>query len=247
MSNPRRSRPDDPVRDGVTDRNGTSGNGMAGDGMTGRHAADPMATQGGQARMETQPGMETRSGMETRPGMETRQGMEARQGYAEDAGYATRPDAALARAERVQQSAISLPNALLLIAGVWLIISRFVFDYPLAGSTTGGVLNGVVIGIAVAILALVRMSAYRSNPLINVVTVVAGGWMMASPWAFGYPHFGTFGRPGWSDIIVGGFIIAFGLLGAAAQMVRRPSRSGSRMSMMNRGGMSRGGGRLATR
>ncbi|SNT63471.1 hypothetical protein SAMN05421812_115106 [Asanoa hainanensis] len=243
MSYPRRARPDDPVRDGVTDRNGTSGNGMSGNGMsgnsmsggngmTGRHTAEPMATQGGQTRMESRGGAYDDGGSSPRMA---------------DGGYAAAPPEAMAMADRVQQTAISLPNALLLIAGVWLIISRFVFDYPLAGATAGGVLNGVVIGIAVAILALVRMSAYRSNPMINAVTVVAGGWMMASPWAFGYPHFGTFGRPGWSDIIVGGFIIAFGLLGAAAQMVRRPSRGGSRMTMMNRGGMSRGGGRLATR
>jgi hypothetical protein len=103
------------------------------------------------------------------------------------------------------------------------------------------VLNGVVIGIAVAVMALVRMSAYRSNPLINVVTVVAGAWMMASPWAFSYPHFGSGGRPGWSDIIVGGAIILFGLLGASGQLLRhRTTRK--RMSMLNRGG-----GRLATR
>jgi hypothetical protein len=226
MSNPRRSRPDDPVREGVTDRapNGTSGNGMSGNGVSGRHAAEPMTTQG-QARMESRPG----------------DGMSA--GRAPEGGYAPQPEPAPGMSERVQQSAISLPNALLLIAGVWLIISRFVFDYPAAGSTAGGVLNGVVIGIAVAVLALVRMSAYRSNPLINLVTMVAGGWMMASPWAFGYPHFGTLGRPGWSDIIVGGFIIFFGLLGAIAQVVRyRPKMRGGRMTMMNRGG-----GRLATR
>jgi len=134
-----------------------------------------------------------------------------------------------------------VPNALLLIAGVWLIISRFVFDYPLAGATAGGVLNGVVIGIAVAVMALVRMSAYRSNPMINAVTVVAGAWMIASPWAFGYPHFGSGGRPGWNDIIVGGAIMLFGLLGASGQLLRRRTTR-SRMSMMNRGG-----GRLATR
>ncbi|GIF78356.1 SPW repeat protein [Asanoa siamensis] len=223
MSNPRSSRPDEPVRDGVTDRSGTSGNGMTSDAMTGRHAADPMATQGGQTRMESQAYPD--------------EGLPA----AGAGAYAGRPDPR----ERVQQSAISVPNALLLIAGVWLIISRFVFDYPLAGSTAGGVLNGVVIGIAVAILALVRMSAYRSNPMVDVVAMVAGGWMMASPWAFGYAHFGSNGRPGWSDIIVGGFIIFFGLLGAAGQLARR-SRAGSRMGMsgmMHRGG----GGRLATR
>ena len=239
MSNPRRSRPDDPVRDGVTDRNGTSGNGMpmngtagngmpgngmAGNGMTGRHAAEPMASQGGQRMTSRSVADDDRT-----------------VGSASDAGYAPAATRA-ADPDRVQQSAISAPNALLLIAGVWLIISRFVFDYPLAGSTAGGVLNGVVIGLFVALLALVRMSAYRSNPMINLVTVVAGGWMMASPWAFGYPHFGTNGRPGWSDIIVGGAIILFGLLGFASQAVRR-RLTGRRMGMLNRAG----GGRLATR
>lgn len=235
MSNPRRARPDDPVRDRVTGRNGTSGNGvpadgtagngMAGSGTAGRHSADPMTAQGGQARMGSREGAYPEAGG-------------ARMS---DEGYATAPAAAPGGSDRVQATAISLPNALLLIAGVWLIISRFVFDYPLAGATAGGVLNGVVIGIAVAVMALVRMSAYRSNPMINAVTVVAGAWMMASPWAFGYPHFGSGGRPGWSDIIVGGAIILFGLLGASGQLLRRRATR-SRMSMMNRGG-----GRLATR
>ncbi len=245
MSNPRRARPDDPVRDGVTDRNGTAGNGMpgngtagngmAGNGMAGRHAADPMTARGGQARMGSREGAYP----------EATGGASARMsdgGY--DEGYAAAPAAANApgMSDRVQGTAISLPNALLLIAGIWLIISRFVFDFPLAGATAGGVLNGVVIGIAVAVMALVRMSAYRSNPMINVVTVVAGAWMMASPWAFGYPHFGSGGRPGWSDIIVGGAIILFGLLGASGQLLRQRTTR-KRMSMLNRGG----GGRLATR
>jgi hypothetical protein len=197
--------------------------------MTEGSATDPMANQGGQSRMESRSNV---------PGDGDGRSTSRMQG----GGYAA-PDA-VGMSERVQQSVISAPNALLLIAGVWLIISRFVFDFPLAGSTAGGVLNGVVIGIAVAVMALVRMSAYRSNPMINLVTVVAGMWMMASPWAFGYPHFGSGGRPGWSDIIVGGFIIAFGLAGAAGNAVRR-SGMGSRMGMgmMNRGG----GGRLATR
>ncbi|WP_170216146.1 SPW repeat domain-containing protein [Asanoa ferruginea] len=195
-------------------RNGTAGNGMAGNGMAGRHATDAGSYGDGSG------------------------------GQMADGGYGAQgaPMGPMAMSDRVQQTAISAPNALLLIAGIWLILSRFVFDFPLAGSTAGGVLNGVVIGIAVAIMALVRMSAYRSNPMINLVTVVAGAWMMASPWAFGYPHFGSGGRPGWSDIIVGGFIIFFGLLGAAGNLMRRRVSGSSRMSMM-----SRGGGRLATR
>lgn len=238
MSNPRRARPEDPVRDGVTDRNGTSGNGMpsngtagngmAGNGMAGRHSADPMSSQ---AQMGSREGAYP----------EATGGASARMS---DGGYAGAPAAANApgMSDRVQGTAISAPNALLLIAGIWLILSRFVFDFPLAGSTAGGVLNGVVIGIAVAVMALVRMSAYRSNPLINVVTVVAGAWMMASPWAFGYPHFGSGGRPGWSDIIVGGAIILFGLLGASGQLMRQ------RTTRKRMGGlMNRGGGRLATR
>jgi uncharacterized membrane protein SirB2 len=238
MASPRRSRPDDPVRDGVTDRapngtstnggmarNGMAGNGTAGNGMTARHSADATTAQGGQT------------------GYGDGSGRMADGGYGSQGAMAMSERDAERERDRVQQTTISAPNALLLIAGIWLILSRFVFDFPLAGSTAGGVLNGVVIGIAVAIMALVRMSAYRSNPMINLVTVVAGAWIMASPWAFGYPHFGSGGRPGWSDIIVGGFIVVFGLLGAAANFVRRPSRSsGSRMSMMNRGG----GGRLAT-
>ena len=234
MASPRRARPDDPVRDRA---NGMNADGTRAGGRTNGGTADPMATQGGQSHVENVSRADTTRGDVPANGYGSAPNAPGG-GYA-TSGYGAQPQAT-GREASVQQSAISAPNALLLIAGLWLIISRFVFDFPATGSTAGGVLNGVVIGIAVAVMALVRMSAYRSNPMINLVTVVAGAWMMASPWAFSYAHWGTGGRPAWSDIIVGGAIILLGLAGAAGNAMRR-SGSGSRMTM------GRGGGRLATR
>jgi len=213
---------------------------LDGDRMAGGTTGDP--TQGGPSRAESVSRAESGTAGDL-PGDTGRMAAEAQPtatapapggGYGSGGSPSQSPERVAREAAPVQQSAISAPNALLLIAGVWLIISRLVFDYPAAGSTAGGVINGVVIGIAVAIMALVRMSAYRSNPMINVVTVVAGAWMMASPWAFGYPHFGTGGRPAWSDIIVGAAIILLGLVGAAGQAMRR-TETGRRAGMFGRG------------
>ncbi|HTF07600.1 MAG TPA: hypothetical protein VK659_05440, partial [Asanoa sp.] len=85
-----------------------AGNEMAGNGTAARHAADPAATQGGQAGSYSD-------------------GSPSRMA---DGGYAAQ-GAPMGMSDRVQQTTISAPNALLLIAGVWLIISRFVFDFPL--------------------------------------------------------------------------------------------------------------------
>lgn len=115
----------------------------------------------------------------------------------------------------------SAPSAVALIAGLWLVVSRFVFDYPGAGAGSDGLWNGVVIGIAVALIAMVRMSTATSNPVLSLVNLVLGGWMIAGPWVFNYDQWGAGSGPAWSDVITGAAIAVFALAswsaGAASQ------------------------------
>jgi SPW repeat len=121
--------------------------------------------------------------------------------------------------------AASAPSAIALLGGVWLLISRLVFDYPAAGSSTDGVLNGVTVGIAVALVALALMTSANSNPVLGLVLAALGGWMIASPWVFNYSHWGSGGRPAWSDAVTGAAIILTGLVtwlaGTARQLTAK--------------------------
>lgn len=154
--------------------------------------------------------------IETRPG----RGPDPRSPWERDTvGGLPRPSAIAATA----------PSAIALLGGIWLLISRLVFNYPAAGSGPEGVLNGVIIGIAVTLVSLALMTTSTSNPVLGLVLAVLGGWMIAGPWVFNYAHWGTGGRPTWSDVVTGAAIGLTGLLtwlaGTARQMggVRRPS------------------------
>jgi SPW repeat len=124
----------------------------------------------------------------------------------------------------------SAPSAVALLGGIWLLVSRLVFNYAAAGSAADGVLNGVVVGIAVALIALALMSSARSNPVLGLVLAVLGGWMIASPWIFNYNSWGSESGPTYSDVITGAGIAASGiatwLAGTARQVMavrrRRP-------------------------
>ncbi len=129
--------------------------------------------------------------------------------------------AALSPAAAVSRGiAASAPSALVLLAGVWLIVSRFVFSYPAAGSAPGGVLNGVVIGVIVALTAMFRLSNPDSSPMLSAASLVLGGWMIASPWVFGYNHLGAGSRPFWSDLITGAAIVLAALASWSAGTAR---------------------------
>jgi hypothetical protein len=115
----------------------------------------------------------------------------------------------------------SAPCALALIGGLWLIVSRLVYNYPAAGSGTAGLRNGVVIGAAVALIAIARLVSAGSNPTLSLVNVVLGGWMIASPWVYGYDRWTGGFRPAWSDVITGAVIAAAALVSWLAGTVRQ--------------------------
>ncbi len=118
--------------------------------------------------------------------------------------------------------AASAPALIPLIGGVWLLVSRLVYSYPAAGSGADGVVNGIIVGIAIALVALARMTTSNSSPLLGLVLIAFGGWMIAAPWVFGYAHFGGGGnRATWSDVITGGAVVLFGLATWVAGTMRQ--------------------------
>lgn len=123
----------------------------------------------------------------------------------------------------------SAPSAFALLAGVWLIVSRLIVDFPPAGGGTDAALNGIVIGIAVGLVALVRMATNASNPVLDLVNLALGAWLIISPWIFGYDQWDTWRS--WSDLLAGAVIAAAGLASYLAATRREARRTSGRRAM----------------
>jgi hypothetical protein len=101
-------------------------------------------------------------------------------------------------------------SAINLLAGIWLVISTWGFA---GGAFQAPVWNAVVAGVLVAIAAMARMSAGPRWAWLSWWNAALGGWMIASPWIYGYTA-----NPGftWNSVIVGAIVLVLASVSAAA-------------------------------
>jgi hypothetical protein len=98
-----------------------------------------------------------------------------------------------------------IASGLNFLAGLWVIVSPWVFGYF---SNTAAMWNDVGVGIAVSILALIRVFDTRGTAWLSWINVILGGWFFFSPWIFGY----TANTAGfWNSIATGAAIFLLGL------------------------------------
>ena len=94
-----------------------------------------------------------------------------------------------------RRSAISWASGLNIAAGIWLIISPFVFGY---GDMQYLLWNDIVLGILVAVLAVIRISSPFSTPAVGWLNFLLGIWVVISPFALGF-----YGDNRWNDVVLG--------------------------------------------
>lgn len=87
----------------------------------------------------------------------------------------------LTRDYAAQARAASGINILL---GLWLLASPWVFGYQTVG--TAAMLNSVVVGALIAVVAAGRLASLRTSVGLSWVNVVLALWTIASPWVYGY-------------------------------------------------------------
>ncbi len=98
-----------------------------------------------------------------------------------------------------------IASGLNFLAGLWVIVSPWVFGYY---GNTAAMWNDVGVGIAVSILALIRVFDTRGTAWLSWINVILGGWFFFSPWIFGY----TANTAGfWNSIATGALIFLLGL------------------------------------
>lgn len=69
------------------------------------------------------------------------------------------------------------------VAGLWLIIAPFAFSF---GGSVSALWNHVIVGAVVAIVALIRSADPDARQGLSWVNVVAGLWLIVSPFVLGY-------------------------------------------------------------
>lgn len=94
----------------------------------------------------------------------------------------------------------AVPSALNFLAAVWLLLAATSFDH----TTTAGRWNDLVVGTAIAVVALTRAISPRSIPWLDWVNVVLGGWLVAAPLLLDYdtPAVAV------NDVVIGLVVIA---------------------------------------
>jgi len=73
------------------------------------------------------------------------------------------------------------------LAGVWLLLSPFILRF----GVPAGITNNVLVGIVIAVLAIVRFSGAYSQSWISWINVVLGVWVLISPWVLQFSGFHT--------------------------------------------------------
>lgn len=103
----------------------------------------------------------------------------------------------------------SLASGINFLAGLWFIISPWVFAY---NGNSAALWNSVATGGALAILALWRtVGAYRLAG-ISFINALLGVWIFFSPWIFGYQGNGS---AFWNSIVLGVVVFILSLWSAA--------------------------------
>ena len=113
-------------------------------------------------------------------------------------------------------SAHTLVSALSFLAGVWLVVAPYALDQV----DPAGVWIGTAVGIAVAVVAVVRMLAPARTAAVGIVNVGLGAWLVVLPLVLARPPLAAR-----NDVVVGVLLIVFAaastLLGRRARRARR--------------------------
>lgn len=103
------------------------------------------------------------------------------------------------------------PSWINIVLGIWVIISPFVVQFT---RFPAAMWNNVIVGIVIAILAIIRQSVPRQTGW-SWVNVILGIWMIISPFALGAMTAAIL----WNNIILG---IVIGLIAIGSASSRAP-------------------------
>ncbi|TAK69068.1 MAG: hypothetical protein EPO13_09515 [Actinomycetota bacterium] len=115
--------------------------------------------------------------------------------------------------ETSETVAARLVAGLSFMAGLYAAISAWVIGFDGQGRMA---VSNLVVGIAVAVLALGMASAYERTHGLAWVSALLGVWLIVSPWLI--DGVDRTAQLLWSNIVVGAVVVVLGLAGMAMEM-----------------------------
>jgi hypothetical protein len=117
-----------------------------------------------------------------------------------------------ATADEIEVGPVTVLTAMSFLAGIWLVLAPFALDYQITGAGFDGSWNDIVIGVALAVVTLVRIAAPARTVALGLVNVALGSWLIIAPFLLGYNVAGAdaIGAT-WNDIVVGAVVVALSL------------------------------------
>ncbi|NUT51505.1 MAG: SPW repeat protein [Saccharothrix sp.] len=117
--------------------------------------------------------------------------------------------------------AAGVASGVAFVAGVWLALAPFALDYAPSGEGFKGYWHDIVVGAAIALLALVRSLAPRHVPWLSLVNVTLGVWLLFAPVVLGYRSWPGSTTAAVNNVVVGVVVIGTALVSAYATYRRR--------------------------
>jgi hypothetical protein len=108
------------------------------------------------------------------------------------------------------QGQVATASGLDVLAGIWLLISPFVLGF----TAHTAMVNNVIFGIIIGILALIRFFAVSRDTIwLSWLNAVLGLWVLVSPW---FLRFGTYRTAATNNVIMGIIVIILACWSAIA-------------------------------
>ena len=114
-----------------------------------------------------------------------------------------------------------LPVAAEFLAGAWLVIAAFAYDYSFTVAGSAGRWNNLICGIVIAVVAAVRLVAFARTGWLGLVNVVLGFWLIVSPFVLGYPIEGHRDAAKTNAMVVGVLVAIFSVTAVTVAIRRR--------------------------
>lgn len=119
---------------------------------------------------------------------------------------------------RDQATQTNVASVINILAGLWLIASPWIYTGSPAvqgmpgGAAPIGAWNSVIVGMVVALFAVIRLSSGAVTAPLSWVNAALGAWMIAAPWVIGYA---ADPPRTWNSVIVGIIVLIMAIISAS--------------------------------
>lgn len=115
------------------------------------------------------------------------------------------------------RSTVHWTSGINVLAGIWLILAPFALAYS---DVEAALWNDIIIGVAIFVLALVRVGNPLQYEAVSWTNFILGAWLILAPFALAYTRVAA---ALWNDIIVGIIVLSLAAWSAVASRQYGPS------------------------